>query len=772
MILNRVFRLFYILSFLLLPYFCDSAFAVVEEKPSRITAEKVISNINSGQFKKAEAFFDKLVKEKPYSIDGTRLLEDVYYYIAEKRYIKSHLDKWCSASPSHYAPLILRGKYHIIDAWRERGGRWGYTVTDGMGESFRERLRLARVDLQKANSITPEDPNSAASMIQVCMGLGIDEDIMELWFQKAIEADPMTRGTYYYKLNFLNPKWRGTYEKFFGFAEYCYKNTPPTSSVYYIMIEAVLETLKRFPDVQAFLTNKNISTIINDVQNRMSTDFPKSTRMLNMLAYFEYKLEDYDKSLLYRNKVLEIDPDNRTALYSRGNLYMDKFNKLDKAKQDYKKILQIDDYFSGASFRLGSINKRRRNYREAIKYYNAAIKHYPFEPEYFLDRAIAKYFSGVGYEYESVIDDFNKAIELDHRYIDGYYYKGKYLIDKSEYKEARINFQIASQLIRQERKKGSSATIPQKELQSLTENINNYLKTCEQFEALYEKAKNGDPDAQYSIGQSHEHQGKILKALKWYQEASNKGQSDAQYRIAEIYSSGRGVQKNIIEAIKWYKKLAVNGHQRSQLKLGSIYRFKSGGVHDPAEALKWYKMAAEQGSTRAQTITGDMYYNGNGVKQSYQSALKWYKKAAENGSSLARTKVGDMYYTGQGQKQSYAEAKKWYLKAAERGYFMPQIKLGDMYYLGKGVTQDYNEAIAWYKKAVKKEKHVKALKKLGDMYSAGQGVQQDYKQAYIWYRLAGRKGDGDSHDKSLEIRKRLTRKQRGDAEIEANKLFR
>ena len=47
---------------------------------------------------------------------------------------------------------------------------------------------------------------------------------------------------------------------------------------------------------------------------------------------------------------------------------------------------------------------------------------------------------------------------------------------------------------------------------------------------------------------------------------------DAQYKLAEMYKTGSGVNRNYDEAVKLYKRAAENGHMRSQVKLSDYYR--------------------------------------------------------------------------------------------------------------------------------------------------------------------------------------------------------
>ena len=88
---------------------------------------------------------------------------------------------------------------------------------------------------------------------------------------------------------------------------------------------------------------------------------------------------------------------------------------------------------------------------------------------------------------------------------------------------------------------------------------------------------------------------------------------------------------NYTEAIKWYRQAANKGDSNAQLNLGICYYYGNGVARDFAEAVKWYRKAAEQENGDAQLALGKCYQKGKGVNQSDSEAEMWFQKAAENG---------------------------------------------------------------------------------------------------------------------------------------------
>ncbi len=118
------------------------------------------------------------------------------------------------------------------------------------------------------------------------------------------------------------------------------------------------------------------------------------------------------------------------------------------------------------------------------------------------------------------------------------------------------------------------------------------------------------------------------------------------------------------KALKFYREAAEVGNPDAQLLLGFLHFSGDGVAQDYAVALKWFLKAAAQGDARSQAQLGVMYENGKGVPQDYGTAARWFRKAAEQGYGLAQNSLGLMYAIGQGVKRDYTQAHKWLNLAA------------------------------------------------------------------------------------------------------------
>ncbi|QEN86419.1 sel1 repeat family protein [Labrys sp. KNU-23] len=200
------------------------------------------------------------------------------------------------------------------------------------------------------------------------------------------------------------------------------------------------------------------------------------------------------------------------------------------------------------------------------------------------------------------------------------------------------------------------------------------------------------------------------------------------------YDSG-----NYAGALRYWKPLADQGTAAAQYKLAGLYQSGLGVDRDPALAATYIRKAADQGWAEAQSSLSDLYAVGQDVPQDHAQAVIWGRKAAEQGLAVAQYNLGYSYESGQGVPRDYAQALIWYRRAADQGFATAQYALGLLYDQGLGVSQDYGQAVDWYKKAADQGLHV-AQGNLGNMYAMGHGVARDRAEAIKWFRKAADQG--------------------------------
>ncbi len=243
-------------------------------------------------------------------------------------------------------------------------------------------------------------------------------------------------------------------------------------------------------------------------------------------------------------------------------------------------------------------------------------------------------------------------------------------------------------------------------------------------------------------------------SAKWYSQASAQGHPEAQkmfLRIAvslgSLYENGyqseryinQGVEVDYKKSVQWYREAAEWGDIRAMKQIAALYTRKDGSIFDLQEAAKWYQKAADIGDLQAQVQMGHFHLMGYGVQKDPEQAAKIYQAAANRGSTVAQSNLALMYYEGHGIRKDLAKAIEWYRKAADQGDTKAQTNLGSIYENGEGTDQDYEEAVKWYRKAALGGEP-NAQTNLGNMYLLGHGVKQDYQRALRWYREAANQG--------------------------------
>ncbi len=105
--------------------------------------------------------------------------------------------------------------------------------------------------------------------------------------------------------------------------------------------------------------------------------------------------------------------------------------------------------------------------------------------------------------------------------------------------------------------------------------------------------------ADYQRGLAAYQRGDFPSAYREWRDAAEQGVAQAQYRLADLYESGLGVNRDFLEASKWYRRAARQGHTISQHMVGLTYAYGLGVPRDMVEAYMWLDLAAASGDLNA-----------------------------------------------------------------------------------------------------------------------------------------------------------------------------
>jgi TPR repeat protein len=134
-------------------------------------------------------------------------------------------------------------------------------------------------------------------------------------------------------------------------------------------------------------------------------------------------------------------------------------------------------------------------------------------------------------------------------------------------------------------------------------------------------------------------QGDYKTAFAKFTTLAESGDTEAQYKLANMYSNGEGTLRNRQNATKWYLKAAEQGYSDAQYGLGFMHiKGSHDFLKDYKEAAKWYQKSAKQGHPEAQYGLGFIYINSKGDLKNIDKAKFWIRKAYENEKSSNETK--------------------------------------------------------------------------------------------------------------------------------------
>jgi TPR repeat protein len=135
---------------------------------------------------------------------------------------------------------------------------------------------------------------------------------------------------------------------------------------------------------------------------------------------------------------------------------------------------------------------------------------------------------------------------------------------------------------------------------------------------LKELANSGHIGAQTHLGTLYEF-GRVVtkdekKAFEWYREAAGNGGIVAQHKLARLYEDGIGVDQDLRAARLWYTNSALaaeaEGLKRaaafSQYRLALLFMTDKGGEKDMARAFALAQLASKNGHDTAPALAADV----------------------------------------------------------------------------------------------------------------------------------------------------------------------
>lgn len=167
-------------------------------------------------------------------------------------------------------------------------------------------------------------------------------------------------------------------------------------------------------------------------------------------------------------------------------------------------------------------------------------------------------------------------------------------------------------------------------------------KTYPELDSLRAMAEQGDPQAQFVMGNRYERgQGapqSYAEAFNWYRKSAEQGHAAAQFYLGAMYASGRGTAHDVDAAVMWYQKSAAQNYRDAMYPVAYAYEFGISVARDYSASLQWYQRSAEAGGWHAMDRLGKAYQAGElGLTPDAEKARAWLDKAAASGAEKTFT---------------------------------------------------------------------------------------------------------------------------------------
>jgi len=153
--------------------------------------------------------------------------------------------------------------------------------------------------------------------------------------------------------------------------------------------------------------------------------------------------------------------------------------------------------------------------------------------------------------------------------------------------------------------------------------------------------------------------------FEFQQKLAGNGNPQAQYKLAAMYESGRGVAKDISKAKDWYQKAAANNYKPAKHRLTYLEVKRAGFKVSHKTWLKDLSADSRKGDLEAMYLLGEMHENGTGVKKNLKQARAYYRAASTRGSVDAENRLYEVEEKLNRAKADRLAAKEAKLAAQE-----------------------------------------------------------------------------------------------------------
>lgn len=171
--------------------------------------------------------------------------------------------------------------------------------------------------------------------------------------------------------------------------------------------------------------------------------------------------------------------------------------------------------------------------------------------------------------------------------------------------------------------------------------VERIIPTVQGIEAteLLREAASGDPDAQNALGLAYA-EGRLLpvdpvESARWHLAAAGQDHRGSQVELCRTYFSDRADLAILGQAARWCGAAAQQGDPEASFLMANLYSQGRGVQRDRDEANRLYRTAAEGGVAEAQVIVGLDYADDENLPVDLVESYRWLTLASSSNSGGA-----------------------------------------------------------------------------------------------------------------------------------------
>jgi TPR repeat protein len=284
----------------------------------------------------------------------------------------------------------------------------------------------------------------------------------------------------------------------------------------------------------------------------------------------------------------------------------------------------------------------------------------------------------------------------------------------------------------------------------LISKANFFLGQCYREQGDLESAKSfykASADSGYLEGQYHygyllDAEENFAEAFKYFKLAADQettvkilmqSKANSEYFMGYYFENAIAVTKSLVKAKEYYRKAAVKENSNALYRLGNLYKLEN----KPELAAGFFKKAADLGLTDAQLQLAVSFRSSS----IYEFKMEYLKPAAEQGHVVAQICLGWCYQRGESIEKDENQAFEWYSKAAEQKDPTGSFLLAFSYFHGIGVAKNGEVAVKIWEETIAQELGASSVRAsshfhLAQCYKLGFGVKPDLKTALKHYEAS------------------------------------